>query len=319
MKNHFMTALLCFCMSGTIAIAQQKKPTTTTTKKPTTTVKTTTSKTPAKTTTTKTTTTTTTSPVVTAPVEEKKTTTTTTTTTSPTNNSQTNTPSSTTTIQSSGPSKGNKTKPAPEPKPEKVREPKPERERPAREPKPEKVRKPRESSGDKGGVSFGLRAEANQVFSFESGGSLDIAPGVNAGLIVNIPISEAIAIQPEVLYSMANVKVSVGADYDKTTTGSILAPITFNIKLGQGPTKFMINPGGYADYLLSFNSEESTGGVKTSVTGDLTNVDRFGYGAVLGLGVKLGGGLMIETRAFYDLKNSNNKSILATFGIGYMF
>ncbi len=319
MKKHFIVTLLIVLMSGTIATAQTKKPTTTT-KKPTTTVKTT----PSKTSTTKTTTTTTTStPVVTPPVVEVKKTTTTTTTTTPTNQS---TPSSTTTTttQSSGPSKGKKTS---EPKPEKVKEPKPERviepkPEKVREPKPERVRTPREPNGSSGGVRFGIRAEGSQIVSFETGGQPDFSPGFNAGLIVNIPLSEKVSIQPEVLYSMIVVKASDPAmknDFIKGTSNSIFAPITFNFNLGSGPTKFMINPGGYASYLLSGSLSQSIGGVSQSGSVDLTGVDKFGYGAVLGIGVKINGNFLIEARSFYDLKESKNKTILSTFGIGYMF
>jgi hypothetical protein len=326
MKNSFIVTLLIFCMSATVVMAQTKKPTTTT-KKPTTTVKTTPSKTtPSKTTTTKTTTTTTTStPVVTPPVVEEKKTTTTTTTTTPSNQSNTTTPSTTTTTtQSSGPSKGKKTsEPKPErvkePKPERVREPKPER---VREPKPERVRTPREPNGSSGGVRFGIRAEGSQIVSFETGGQPDFSPGFNAGLIVNIPLSEKVSIQPEVLYSMIVVKASDPAmknDFIKGTSNSIFAPITFNFNLGSGPTKFMINPGGYASYLLSGSLSQSIGGVSQSGSVDLTGVDKFGYGAVLGLGVKINGNFLIEARSFYDLKESNNKTILSTIGIGYMF
>jgi hypothetical protein len=302
MKNQFIVTLLIFCMSTTVAMAQTKKPTTTT-KKPTTTVK---SSAPKTTTTTKkTTTTTTTTPVVTPPVVEQKTTTTTTTTT-PTQG--TTTPATTTTIQSSGPSKGKKTS---EPKPEKVREP-----------KPEKVRTPRESSGSySGGVKFGIRAEASQVVTFEEGASLAFSPGVNAGLIVNIPFSEKVSIQPEVLFSMQTVKITdTGTpDYLKVTGNSILAPVTLNLNLGHSSTKFMINLGGYAEYALSASSEQSIGGVKTSKTVDLSGTDKFSYGAVVGLGVKLNNSFLIEARSFYDLKESNNKTIVATLGIGYLF
>jgi hypothetical protein len=308
MKNQFIVTLLIFCMSATVVIAQTKKPTTTT-KKPSTTVKSTspkpsTVKKPTTTTTT-TTPTTTTEPAV---VEEKKTTTTTTTTT-PTNQSTTS--STTTTTQSSGPSKGKKTSEprVKEPKPERVREPKPER---VREPRPERVKTPREPNGSSGGVKFGLRVEASQALTFESGGSYDISPGVNAGLFANIPLSEKVSFQPEVLYSMQILKV----DPAKYTTNSILAPVTFNFNLGSGNTKFVISPGGYAEYWLGVSN--STGG-GVSVAADLTGVDKFYYGAVLGLGVKINSKLLIETRAFYDLKTSNNKDILATFGIGYMF
>jgi hypothetical protein len=320
MKKHFIVTLLIVLMSGTIAMAQTKKPTTTT-KKPTTTVK---SSVPKTTTTKKTTTTTTTTTPVTPPpvVEEKKTTTTTTTT--PVETKSTTSPSSTTTTtttQSSGPSKGKKTAEprVKEPKPERVREPKPER---VREPRPERVRTPREPNGSSGGVRFGIRAEGSQIVSFETGGQPDFSPGFNAGLIVNIPISEKVSIQPEVLYSMIVVKASDPAmknDFIKGTNNSIFAPITFNFNLGSGPTKFMINPGGYASYLLSGSLSQSIGGVSQSGSVDLTGVDKFGYGAVLGLGVKINGNFLIEARSFYDLKESNNKTILSTIGIGYMF
>jgi Outer membrane protein beta-barrel domain len=303
MKNHFITTLLLLCITG-ITMGQTKKPTTTT-KKPTTTVKTT----PPKTTTT-----TKTSPVVTTPVETQ------TTTTPPTSSQKTNTntktttttPSTTTTTQSSGPSKGKKpTDPKPEkvkePKPEKVKEPKPEK---VREPKPERVRTPRASS-DEGGVKFGLRVEATQLVLFESGGSYDFSPGVNAGLFANIPFSEKVSIQPEVLYSMQVRKI----DPVKTTTSSILVPVTFNFNLGSGNTKFVISPGGYANYYLS--QSNSTGGFSVDV--DLAGSDKIYYGVVLGLGAKINNKFLIEARGFYDLKNANNKSMISTIGIGYMF
>ena len=295
MKNHFIVTLLIVLMSGAIATAQTKKPTTT--KKSTTTVQTS----PSKTSTVKKTTTTT---PVTPPVVEEKKTTTTTTTTTPTN--QTTTSSTTTTTQSSGPSKGKKPS---EVKPEKVNDAKTER---VKEPKPEKVKKPKDlySSGS-GGIKFGIRLEASQALTFESGGNYDISPGVNAGLFVNIPLSEKISFQPEVLYSMQIAKI----DPVKNTTNSILVPLTFNFSLGHGNTKFVISPGGYADYYLS--SSNTTNGF--TVSADLNGVDKFYYGAVLGLGVKINSKLLIETRAFYDLKTSQNKEILATFGVGYMF
>jgi hypothetical protein len=324
MKNQFIITLLCLSLIGTIATAQTKKPTTTT-KKPSTTVKSTAPKTTTKTSTTTTTTIpkSTTAPVV---VEEKKTTTTTTTTTPAQTNSSSvdanSTSNSTTIQQSSGPSKGGK-KPAEtrtekikEPKPERVREPRPER---VREPKPEKVRN--QSSSSDGGVRFGIRAEATQLVTLESGGSFDLSPGVNAGLIVNFPISSSVAIQPEVLYSMAVSKTSLDANnYGTGTVGSILAPLMVNINLGQGSTKFMLNLGGYAAYKLSENSKLVIGGV-TQQDGsvDLTNEDKFDYGAAIGLGVKINGNFIIEARSFYGLKDNAGKIGLGTIGIGYFF
>jgi uncharacterized membrane protein len=309
MKNLFIVTLLIICMSATVGMAQTKKPTTTS-KKPTTTVKSSVPKTTTKKTTS---TTTTTTPVIPPPVlVEKKTTTTTTKTIKPTETKSTTTPSTTTTTttttQSSGSSKGKKNA---EPKPERVREPKPER-----------VREP---NGSSGGVRFGIRAEANQFVSFEEGSDVLFSPGVNAGLIINIPINEKLSVQPEVLYSMSPVKGDISTltgksgDVATVTQNSILAPITLNFNLGNGPTKFMINPGGYAGYLLSVSSSQTRSGITESGSIDLTGIDKFSYGVVLGLGVKINGNFLIEARSFYDLKESNNKSILSTIGIGYMF
>ena len=317
MKKQFIITLLSLSLIGTIATAQTKKPKTT--KKPSTTVKSTAPKTTTKTSTTTTTTipNSTTAPVV---VEEKKTTTTTTTTSSPnqsnSSNMNSNGSSNSTTIQqSSGPSKGNKR--TADPKPDKVATPKPER---VREPRPEKVKSASNSSD--GGVRFGIRAEATQLYTLQSLGSFDISPGINAGLIVNLPISSSISIQPEVLYSMTTGKLSIDANnYEKATSGNILVPLMFNINLGQGPTKFMLNLGGYGSYLLNQNYKLVAGGV-TQQDGslDLTNADKFDYGAAIGLGVKINGNFMIEARSFYGLKdNTNSKIGIGTIGIGYFF
>ncbi len=184
MKNLFMATLLIFCISITVAMAQTKKPATTT-KKPTTTVKSSASKT--KTTKKTTATTTVNMPVVPAIVEQK------TTTTTPTQSTMTSTPATKTTIQFSGPPKEKNTS---EPKPEK-----------GRGLKPERVQEPRERKGSSGGIKFGMRAEASQIVTFEEGVNLLFSPGFNAGLIVNIPISAKLAVQPEILYSMQTVKI----------------------------------------------------------------------------------------------------------------
>ena len=322
MKKSFISTLLCLSLIGTIATAQTKKPTTT--RKPSTTVKSTAPKTTTKTSTT-TTTTIPDSPTAPVVVEEKRTTTTT--TSSPNQSNSTNMNSngssnSTTIQQSSGPSKGNKrnTDPKPDrvatPKPERVREPKPER---VREPRPEKVRSASNSSD--GGVKFGIRAEVTQAVTLESGGSYDISPGVNAGLIVNLPISPVVSIQPEVLYSMKVAKIAPDSKNSATiSTGSILVPLMVNFNFGQGSTKFMLNLGGYGDYLLNAKVKVVQAGTTTQDASlDLTGQDKFDYGAAFGIGVKINGNLMIEARSFYGLKDNKSKDGFGTIGIGYFF
>ncbi len=288
MKSYIIPTLLIILMSCTISLSQTKNPTTT--KKPETSVKSTAPKTTTNTTTKKPS-----IPVVKPPLVERETTTTTTTTTLPSTST-----SSTTTIQSSGPSKGAKVKD------EKVNE--------------NDVEVVKEPNSNSGGVRFGIRAEVSQFVSFKIGADVSFSPGFNAGLIVNIPLSETFAIQPEVLYAM-NVQQSneIAGTFERLTTGSILTPVTLNINLGKSSTKFMVNIGGYANYYLNSTVEKTFLKVKVLISNDLTGTDRFSYGSVLGLGVKLNKSILIEARSFYDLKYSNNKAMVTTLGVGYLF
>ena len=294
MKNCIIPTLLIILMSCTIVLSQTKNPTTT--KKPETTVKSTAPKTTTNTTTNKSST-----PPVKPPLIERETTTTTTTTTMPTSTSKPSTStSSTTTIQSSGPSKGAKVKD------EKVNK--------------NDVEVVKELNSSSAGVRFGIRAEVSQFVSFKTGSDVSFSPGFNAGLVVNIPLSETFAIQPEVLYAM-NVQQSneIAGTFERLTTGSILTPVTLNINLGKSSTKFMVNIGGYANYYLNSTVEKTFLKVKMAISNDLTGTDRFSYGSVLGLGVKLNKSILIEARSFYDLKYSNNKAMVTTLGVGYLF
>ena len=300
MKNYISTTLVFILMSCTIAWGQTKKPTTT--KKPLIAKKSTKIISPKTTTKTTTTTTTSSNPSVKPTVGQKKTT-----TTNPavkpaggqkkkTITPKQSIPTSTTTTQSKGPSIGENKK---KDKVEVIKEPKYKRIR---------------------GVRFGVRVEASQFIPFETGADVAFSPGFNAGLIVNIPLNEKFSIQPEVLYAMGIQQSNeIAGSFEKFTTGSILTPVTLKINLGKGSTKFMVNVGGYANYYLSSISEETVLKGKTSTNYDLTGTDRFSYGAVLGLGVKLNKSILIEARSFYDLKNTTNKSIIATLGIGYLF
>lgn len=296
MKNHIILALLLFCMSGRIAIAQTKKSTTT---KKTTVVK------PSATKITKTPVPTNTSQAV----EQKK-------VANPSSATTQTIPSittTTTTVQSTGPSsKGTKTK-ASEPTSQ-------EDEKPVKEPKYKKLRNSSIYSDDEVGVKFGIRAEATQLYVAQSGDNYDLLPGVNAGLIINLPVSQVVSIQPEILYSMANAKISTDANnYVNGTVNTILVPMMANFNFGNGSTTFMLNLGGYGNYALSATSKVVVAG-KTIMDGsvELGN-DRFDYGAAIGLGVKLNNSFMIEARTFYSLKDNIGKTGIGTIGIGYLF
>lgn len=285
-------------MSGTTIVAQTKK--TTPTKK-TTVVK------PSSTKTTKTT-----APINSSQTVEQKRVVNQSNSPTTTNTSVPST-TTTTTVQSTGPSKVTKTKSS-----ESVAD---KEEKTVQEPKYKKARRPSPSEEEEEeGVKFGIRAEATQLYVAQSGENYDLSPGVNAGLIINLPISHVVSIQPEILYSMTNAKISEDANnYVKGTVSTVLVPMMFNFNFGNGSTKFMLNLGGYGNYALSATSKVVVAGktiVDSSV--ELGN-DRFDYGAGLGLGVKLNNSFMIEARTFYSLKDNIGKTGIGTIGIGYLF
>lgn len=300
MKYQFITYLLCLSLIGNIALSQQKK---ISPKKPTTIVKSTAPKPtiPTKPTTTKPSTT-----IISAPpppkVEEKKPTKATT-TINPSTKTEipTEQPTSTTIQQSSGPIKGNKL------------------EEEIKEPKQEKIKTPKIPIVGRE-IRFGIRAEITQSFTLENGGGIELSPGLNVGLIVNLPINEIVSIQPEVLYSLLSIKASTDDNnYVKSSISSVLVPLMFNFNFGKSATKFMLNLGGYGNYGISQSTKIISSGttIKDSSI-DLGN-DRFDFGGGIGVGVKLNNKLMLEARSFYSLKDNINKNGFGMIGVGYFF
>ena len=298
----FILAIILSFMSNEL-LAQKKKPISP--KKPTTTVKTTPSKaTPKTTVISKPPTTTTTTPPANPPKVEEKKPAKTTVLSSPPAKIETpeEQPSSTTVQQSTGPLKGNKLE-----------------EEVIKEPKPKKIKTPKiPIEGED--IKFGVRAEITQHYTLDVGSGIDLSPAINIGVLANLPVSEQVSIQPEVLYSIISIQTSTDdKNYVKSSIGSVLVPLMFNFNFGKSTTKFMLNLGGYANYGLS----QSTKVVQTGTTikdgsVDLGN-DRFDYGLGVGVGVKLNNKLMVEARSFYGMKDNINKYGFGTIGVGYFF
>ena len=291
MKYYFAIYLFCLSLIGNISLAQQKKPISP--KKPTVTIKTTAPKTVPKTTviTKPSTTTTTTSPTPPKTEEKKPVKTNTASNSTPKTEVPTEQPSSTTIQQSTGPIKGNKLEDVI-----------------VKEPKHKKIKMPKIPIEGKE-IKLGVRAEVTQHYSLDVSGGIDLSPGFNIGLVANLPISEQVAIQPEVLYSIISVKTSTDDNnYVKSSIGSVLVPLMFNFNFGNSTTKYMLNLGGYANYGLSQSQKVITAGttIKDGFI-DLGN-DRFDYGLGVGVGVKLNNKLMIEARTFYGMKDNINKN-----------
>jgi hypothetical protein len=301
MKYHFVINLLCLYLIGNISLAQQKKPISP--KKPTV-VKTTPAKTAPKTTVISKPPTTTTPPTNLPKVEEKKPAKTTVPSSPLPAKIETpeEQPSSTTVQQSTGPLKGNKLE-----------------EAEVKEPKPKKIKTPKIPIEGRE-IRFGIRADVTQHYTLEVGGGIDLSPGVNVGLFANLPVSEQVSIQPEVLYSIISIKSSTDDNnYVKSSIGSVLVPLMFNFNFGKNTTKFMLNLGGYANYGLSQSTKVIQAGTTIKDGSiDLGN-DRFDYGLGVGVGLKLNSKLMVEVRSFYGMKDNINKNGFGTIGVGYFF
>ena len=300
MKYLFLILSFGLSFMSNESLAQQKKPISP--KKPTTTVKTTPSKATPKTTVIS-------KPPTTAPatippkVEEKKPVKTTIPNPSPAKvETPDEQPTSTTVQQSTGPMKGNKLE-----------------EEEVKLPKPKKIKTPKIPIEGRE-IRFGMRAEITQHYTLEVGGGIDLSPGVNIGLFANLPVSEQVSIQPEVLYSIISIKASTDDNnYVKSSIGSVLVPLMFNFTFGKNTTKFMLNLGGYANYGLSQSTKVIQAGTTIrDGSVDLGN-DRFDYGLGVGVGVKLNSKLMVETRSFYGMKDNINKNGFGTLGVGYLF
>ena len=304
MKYYFAIYLFCLSLIGNVSLAQQKKPISP--KKPTVIIKTLPPKIVPKTTVITKPSTTTTSTPPTSPTppktEEKKPAKTTNNPPTPKTEMPTEQPSSTTIQQSTGPVKGNKLE-----------------DLTVKEPKQKKVKTPKIPIEGKD-IKLGVRAEITQHYSFDVSGGIDFSPGINIGVLANLPITEQIAIQPELLYSIINIKSSIDDNnYVKSSIGSILVPLMFNFSFGKNDTKYMLNLGGYTNYGLSQSLKVITSGttIKDSSI-DLGN-DRFDYGLGVGVGVKLNNKLMIEARTFYGMKDNINKNGFGSVGVGYFF
>ena len=304
MKYYFAIYLFCLSLIGNVSLAQQKKPISP--KKPTVIIKTLPPKIVPKTTVITKPSTTTTSTPPTSPTppktEEKKPAKTTNNPPTPKTEMPTEQPSSTTIQQSTGPVKGNKLEDVI-----------------VKEPKQKKLKTPKIPIEGRD-IKLGVRAEITQHYSLDVSGGIDLSPGINIGILANLPISEQVAIQPEVLYSIISVKTSTdNNNYVKSSIGSILVPLMFNFNFGNSDTKFMLNLGGYANYGLSQSQKIiSAGTIIKDGSIDLGN-DRFDYGLGVGVGVKLNNKLMIEARTFYGMKDNINKNGFGSVGVGYFF
>ncbi len=119
-------------------------------------------------------------------------------------------------------------------------------------------------------------------------GDENVKLGGNAGLLVKIPITKGISIQPEVLYSMKGTQLN----YNNLLFGS--GKYRFNLDYIETPLllvfnvarNFNIHAGPYAAFLLSAKVKDvnSNGTVRGATELNKNNFNSIDYGAAAGIG-----------------------------------
>jgi hypothetical protein len=181
--------------------------------------------------------------------------------------------------------------------------------------------------GVKGGVNF-------SNFRVDEIADNNIKAGLNLGLFFKMPVSEAVAIQPEILYSSKGSKL----EYDNFAQGE--GEYRFNFNYLELPVmavfsigdNFNIQAGPYVAYLANVNIKDMKEGGSIQGVQDLkeSNFNRFDYGLAAGIGGDFNGfnagirynyGLneVGESGALSGQLLSNSKNSAATVYIGFGF
>ncbi|MBO0952574.1 porin family protein [Fibrella forsythiae] len=144
------------------------------------------------------------------------------------------------------------------------------------------------------------------------GAKVESAMGFHAGVVFSIG-KRAFTIQPEILYSQYGFKLAAGSDYLQLKTNTVEVPLMLKYTFGQTNTRFFINAGPTATYLLggkiSFKEAGESGEADMEIG---PNDGRLNYGGSLGLGVALKAGpgsLHIEARGTYLVTDQANVSL----------
>jgi hypothetical protein len=181
--------------------------------------------------------------------------------------------------------------------------------------------------GVKGGLNF-------SNFRVDDIGDNNIKAGLNLGLFFKMPVSEAVAIQPEILYSSKGSKI----EYDNFAQGEgeyrfnfnyLELPIMGVFSLGD---HFNIQAGPYVAYLASVNIKDMQEDGSIQGVKDLNekNFNRFDYGLAAGIGADFNG-FVAGVRYNYGLNEvgdsgslsgqvlNNSKNSAATVYVGFGF
>ncbi|SRR5690606_30672074 len=181
--------------------------------------------------------------------------------------------------------------------------------------------------GVKGGVNF-------SNFRIDDVEDNNLKAGLNLGLFMKLPISDVVAIQPELLYSSKGSKLK----YDNIIQGE--GEYRFNMNYVELPIMgvfhigdvFNIQVGPYLAYLASANIKNMDDDLTIQGVTDLNedNFKRFDYGVAAGIGLDFNG-FIVGARYNYGLAEigesgslsgqltNDSKNSVGTVYIGFGF
>lgn len=181
--------------------------------------------------------------------------------------------------------------------------------------------------GVKGGVNF-------SNFRVDDIEDNNVKAGLNLGLFLKLPVSDVVAIQPEVLYSSKGSKLR----YDNIIQGE--GEYRFNMNYIEVPIMgvfhigdvFNIQVGPYLAYLASVNIKNMDDDLNIQGVTELNedNFNRFDYGVAAGIGLDFNG-FVVGARYNYGLNEvgesgslsgqltNNSKNSVGTVFIGFGF
>lgn len=178
-----------------------------------------------------------------------------------------------------------------------------------------------DSPGPKIGVKAGLNF--SQLYVDQPNAEDEtIKLGYHFGLFGKIPVTDFLAVQPEVLYTNIGSKITYGGSDIADILGIEPGEVRFNLNYVQVPVALAINigplnvhAGPYLAYLLSANvkdmekSDLSTKNIKDLETEDFNRVD---YGVMGGVGFDIQN-VTVGARYNHGLREVGNSGLAGSF------
>ncbi|WP_271767742.1 porin family protein [Aquimarina algiphila] len=174
-------------------------------------------------------------------------------------------------------------------------------------------------------IRFGAKAGVNFAnISGDGTDGVDGRTGFHIGALVEIPISEKFAFQPELLYSSQGAKLDIGNLETTTKINYINIPLMAKYYVAQG---FSLQAGPQIGFLTSAKAKVEGPGVDedNDIDDAIKGID---FGLNFGLGYQLDMGLFFDGRYNLGLSNINDtessddvkqKNSVIQLSVGYKF